>query len=269
MKICVGTVTYRGCHPSYATSMVKLTSNLEFTYLHRRGDWLLERARSILATHFLTETSADVLLWIDADMVFEPDDVREICEQAVDYSVIGGLYMMRHNENASPAARVEEPMSLEGRPRPVRAAWVGTGFLATHRRVFEALAARSDMLPCQSATEGPFWPFYYPMLPEWHGSTYWLGEDVAFCERAREEGFEVYVSPGIQLGHMGGREFRVADMVPPRTVATPRRVVPRVRADGQTVFHLEVRPIGVTPVVDGSNPNMLDLPSPVGAGGGK
>src|SRR5207244_436396 len=119
-----------------------------------------ERARSVLASRFLTETDADVFLWIDADILFDPKAAVELCEQAMDYSIIGGLYMMRHREQAIPAARPREPMSLEGRPRPVRADWVGTGFLATHRRVFEALTERPDVAPCQSPGEETFWPFY-------------------------------------------------------------------------------------------------------------
>ena len=267
MQFCVGTISYRGCHPSHAMSMLRLISEASFsTYLHRRGDWLVERARSIVATHFLTETTADVLLWIDSDIVFEPKDAVEICEQAMDYSVIGGLYMMRHAEQVSPAARVQEPMALEGRPRPVRADWVGTGFLAAHRRVFEALVQRDDMVPCRSADDPPFWPFYYPMMPERDGSRLWLGEDVSFCHRAREAGFEVYVNPAIQVTHMGGREYRVADMVPGRVVATAKRVIPHVSPDGRTTFRLDLRPLPTPDRAAELADAYVDLEAPVGAG---
>jgi GT2 family glycosyltransferase len=35
-----------------------------------------------------------------------------------------------------------------------------------------------------------------------------MGEDYLFCDRARELGFEVWVDPSIELGHMGVQEYK-------------------------------------------------------------
>jgi hypothetical protein len=36
---------------------------------------------------------------------------------------------------------------------------------------------------------------------------HYVGEDYLFCDRAREQGFEVWIDPTIKLGHMGVHEF--------------------------------------------------------------
>jgi hypothetical protein len=35
----------------------------------------------------------------------------------------------------------------------------------------------------------------------------YVGEDYLFCDRARADGFQVWVDPTIKLGHMGVQEY--------------------------------------------------------------
>jgi hypothetical protein len=180
--------------------------------------------------------------------------------------------MMRHDERVMPAAFLEEGVTLplEGHPAPVRAHWIGTGFLAAHRRVFEALVARDDMALCETPGEEPFYPFYYPMLDERGGTTRWLGEDVSFCLRARTEGFQAYLNPGVRLIHVGSRPYRVEDLAPRGKVATPKSIELRRGEKGVVHYHLGYRPVDPSENPTIAEDGSFDLGAvPIGGFGGE
>jgi len=62
---------------------------------------------------------------------------------------------------------------------------VGMGFCLIKRRVFEELGASN------------LWPFAEIMGV--NGK--YQGEDITFCARAREKGFEIYLDPNVKVMH--------------------------------------------------------------------
>src|ERR1700676_1726802 len=91
------TSTYAGSifHPQRA---VRSLPNLNLTVLMRDGDALITRARANLVTLFLNDPTATHLLFVDADIGFEPDQVFRLIESGAD--VVAGVYPIKRVNSA-------------------------------------------------------------------------------------------------------------------------------------------------------------------------
>ncbi len=218
MKVYLGTPVYRGMQLAFHNCILKLEkrvaqSKMELVYGYVDDDPDISRARNVAASAFL-KSDCDVLLSIDSDIWFRPGDAMSLCRKAESWDIMGGLYMVRSLKNKQPAPLIGIGQSITLAPgeEPIEVQFLATGFMAVHRRVFEKLA---ETLPlCQQSTPLPFWPFYMPFSIPWPGEGHlYLSEDYAFCQRAREAGFKIWLDPSIRLGHIGQREYRLEDLV--------------------------------------------------------
>lgn len=181
------------------------------------GDALIERSRAIAATRFILDTDCEVLLTIDSDIVFAPEDALEVCRLAMEHDVVCGAYVTRAAERCFPACAFwpDQPVEfIRGQHKAVPIRWAASGFLAVHRRVFEKLAEGLPLCHPDHPLGHRFYPFFTPepyILPE-TGECIYLSEDYAFCERARDAGFTINVDPGTYLLHLGTYAFELADM---------------------------------------------------------
>jgi hypothetical protein len=151
---------------------------------------LLARARNTLVGAFL-DAGDDYLLFTDTDVVFNFADV-ELLVQA-DVPIAGALYFSAAPSSAGePWCTALEAVGDEGfkplqdipsEPRTVDA--VGMGLTLIRRDVLEALAPVKKL-----------WPF--AETDEERG----FGEDVTFCLRAKEAGFETTLVPAARVGHI-------------------------------------------------------------------
>ncbi len=188
------------------------------------GDAMVQRARAICATRFLEEpqlADADVLLSIDTDIEFLPQDAIQICEQAMEHSIVAGLYVSRgRGPRCKPTSHwaagteVRFGVGKHSDPTPVEILWGAGGFIAIHRRVFERLAQDIPVCHPKDASLRHI-PFYDPFPVETTSGIIELSEDYAFCERARRVGFPTYLNPAVRLAHWGVEPHRIEDMFVP------------------------------------------------------
>jgi GT2 family glycosyltransferase len=153
---------------------------------------LISRPRNLLVGAFLVQPQFTHFLWVDTDIVFTPEDVEALLEAKK--PIVSGLYFGRDiDTEVWPVAlkwdKDEQKFlryrgKLEG-DRPIRMGAVGMGFCLIEREVLEKLET-SDL-----------WP--YAEIEYGKGS---LSEDVTFCMRAREKGFEAFVLPSARVGHV-------------------------------------------------------------------
>jgi hypothetical protein len=243
MKIYIGSPVYRDVSMRFhgaiqrlerAINKMELEAKLkgeeplhQVTYGYIPGDADVGRARNIAASIFLRE-GHDVLLTIDSDIWFRPEDALRICEEAMTRDIVGGLYMVRSVFNSQPAPLIDidKEIIMAAGQEPVEAKYLATGFMAVHRRVFEKLA---DGLPlCMQTTPYPFWPFYLQYAIPWPNDGHlYLSEDYAFCQRARDAGFKIWLDPSIRLGHVGNYEFRLEDLLTEFPSPMPMKIVQR------------------------------------------
>lgn len=190
---------------------------IEFTDGTVVGDAAVDRARSIVGSTFL-RSDADVMISIDSDIWFRPVDAISLAEKAMDYDIIGALYMTR-KINTQPAIMLPagEGVSFDPDAKPVETPFVSGGFTAVHRRVFERLSLELPLCHQGWSDRGAdtsFWPFNMPLVIPWgpEGHIY-LPDDWAFVQRAKDAGFKVWLDPSIRLGHVGMYMYTLEDLI--------------------------------------------------------
>jgi len=170
------------------------------------GCSVVTRARNMIAEQFL-KSDCEHLLFIDADMTFEPEDVLRLLVWNQDKGVVAGAYEARKEGkvyiltlDSKDNAVIMDDMGL------VRAKRAATGFMMIQKRVFTKLAElHPEWLHKDNAdpTKTLHAFFDFACTPEGY-----VGEDFLFCQRAIDAGFEVWIDPTIKLGHMGIHEFK-------------------------------------------------------------
>lgn len=214
--VYIGSAIWREVVALHMKSLIPLLLDNHYGYYPQVGDALVERARAMSATYFLRETKGEVHLSLDSDIVeFTKDAIDQMCEQTRKYDIVAAAYICRATARTFPSSFLEEGTRVEFNkdPTPVPVKWAATGCMAVHRRVFEKMA---ETMPLLHESDGPraFYPFYQSMIwdePEIDEKIL-LSEDFAFCQRAKELGFGVYINPSIRLGHMGAYVHRIEDM---------------------------------------------------------
>lgn len=245
-SIYLGPAYGRYIEPDHIQSMQRLLLNAKqpVMYAPAWNDALLCRARSKTATHFLTETECDVHVSIDSDIVFAPESVAMIAQQAHELQApVAALYVTRAAGALCKPTSVFEtdvPIEFGTDPTPVPIKWAATGFLATPRVVFETLAR--DLPLCHPSEWWKFYPFYQPFVVDGIDGPNYLSEDYAFCERARRAGFAIYLNPAIRLLHLGQHPFRLEDLGQPEPPAVPVRTT--YLADGRYRHERAIHPGG-------------------------
>ncbi len=197
------------------------------------ADSLVQRARNTITRDVLA-TDHEWLLWIDSDIGFPP--AVPLAMLATGLPIIAAPYAKKsyHWDNIGRAARMNDGHLETCGTFPVCNFWpepqtidalntisvldAGTGFLLTHRGVYEemAVAMRDEMLHKAGAHRvneaGEVVEEDVPCFAFWHcqidGAGHYLSEDWLFCRRAQSLGFDVRMYVTDQLVHVGPHPFR-------------------------------------------------------------
>ena len=95
--------------------------------------------------------------------------------------------------------------------------YAGTGFLLVRREVYEMIQRELHLPLCNERFGGrPMVPYFQPMShPDSPGSEttghWYLAEDFAFCERARQAGFKIFADTRVRLMHYGNYGYSWED----------------------------------------------------------
>ena len=198
----------------FALSLAKFTSickehGVQVAFGSVCGCSVVSRARNLLVDQFLNTDCTD-LLFIDADINFEPEDVIRLLAWTSRYPIVGGVPRARKEERTYIATLDEgegKTLTMDSMGL-VRVTRLATAFMMVKREVFETLIDAH-----------PEWQYFDEKYAE-NGKTLYsifdfkstlkgyIGEDFLFCDRARAHGFEAWVDPTIKLGHMGITEYK-------------------------------------------------------------
>ena len=218
----------------YAASLFKLQqtirrySGLTLKVLFKDGDALITRARASLLSQFLDDEAATHLLFLDADIGFEPEQVLRLIECGAD--MCAAVYpvkridwdRMRRSVEAAipdPAAaalryvfEVDDPNAVIEKAGFVKVRYTGTGFLMIRRCALEKMCARHPELQYKrdhsvddSTASDKRFALFESMIAE--DGTY-LSEDFAFCKRWTDMGGEIWADLRSTLSHVGPMTFR-------------------------------------------------------------
>jgi hypothetical protein len=180
-------------------------------YLVRQvhGYGAVDQARNQLASDALAE-GYDELMWIDADMGFSADDVDLL--RSHDLPLTCGIGVKK-NARALACHLLPDTEKVvfgaDGGLLEIR--YAGAAFLHTRRELYEAVREHEKLPLCNERFGRPLTPYFAPLIiPDGDGRWY-LGEDFAFCERARRSGFAVMADTRVRLDHIGRYAFSWED----------------------------------------------------------
>jgi hypothetical protein len=162
----------------------------------------IDFARSSMATRALAD-GFDELLWIDDDIVFDPDDVERIRASAHPF-VAGPCAKRGVPSFAFDVLPGTESLKFGQGGGIVDVLFVGMGFVYTRREIYEAIAAE---LPVCSAGATSIIPYFIPFVLATDAGHKYLSEDFAFCERTRRAGYRILLDTRIRLYHLGSHRY--------------------------------------------------------------
>ena len=196
--ICVP--SYDKQEPAFAKSLREVKSQHTITVLER-WHMPIEKARNELVEAFLALRSCAYptveppthLLFVDDDMVFEPDDIDVLV--GLNKDIVGALCFVRDPPYQPTMLKRNDPRCKlsneygyiyeyeEDRLYEVDA--TGCGFLLIKRDVLLDTAEHKTVHP-----------------GKWFDRFWNLAEDYSFCWKARSAGYKIHVYTGIQVGHV-------------------------------------------------------------------
>lgn len=169
----------------------------------------IDQARSQMATDALA-AGFDELMWIDADIGFEPDAVDRL--RAHRRAVVSALYPKKGQRALACYVLPSTEKIVFGQEGGlVELRYAATGFLLTHASVYRAVQEREQLPACNQRFGLPLVPYFLPMIvPDGDGHWY-LGEDFAFFERLRRCGYAILADTTIRLRHIGSYGYSWED----------------------------------------------------------
>ena len=219
----------------YSNSLLKLQQacfqkQVPLSVKNILGDALIVRARQNLMAHFMENKDATHLLYIDADIGFEPDQVFRLLDFGAD--IAAAAYPVKNvnwrkvaelakagNDRLASAAldyvvEFADPshIRIERGFAQVRAA--GTGFLMVRRQAIERMAkhypdlAYSADLVLNDELKGSKWRYSFFNCFVDKPTGVFLSEDYSFCRRWTDMGGEIWLDLSSALTHAGTAYFQ-------------------------------------------------------------
>jgi hypothetical protein len=236
-KVFIATPMYGGlCIGGYTEGLLNcvqtfMKNRMQMYYGYMTNESLITRARNTLAYDFL-DTDATHLMFIDADITFNPEDIVRMVN--ADKDIICGLYPKKEINWKTVAEAVKQGVEYQELPNytgsfvvnpvggaaefkgnlnePIEIDNGGTGFMLIKRNVFEVLKDKvptytSDMILIvdKNPVKKIIHEYFATSIDE--ESNRLLSEDYHFCKISRQAGFKVYAAPWAKLSHSGTYNF--------------------------------------------------------------
>jgi hypothetical protein len=234
-RVLIGTPLHSGAHPAYIASLDGTMSRLATQGwlgkpLFQTGS-ILPLLRNGIAAEFLYQTDADVLFWIDGDHGWDASDAASVLEATQRLPIVGGVYRKKPHrlseldweaiekaaEGIVPYANLQFigqdlnfdflPEDVDGEKgyvgptktiygrKFVRAAHLGTGFLAVTREALVHIANQTSI----ETVQGGMKIFFNTKVK----NNLFQGEDFFFSDLAREAGLELWLDTESHIEHYG------------------------------------------------------------------
>jgi hypothetical protein len=145
---------------------------------------------------FQGQVEYDVMMWIDSDVIFRPDDFFRLLESPHD--VTAGLYMMEDmthlaavkdwNEDffkKDGAFKFLRPEDVQGAPEYMPVAYAGMGWMMIRKGVVEDIK----------------YPWFWSPLETIGDFVDMNSEDVSFCKALTAAGHQVHIDTKLRVGH--------------------------------------------------------------------
>jgi hypothetical protein len=230
--ICIATPCYGGqVFQNYLLSIVKLIYacqqlDINLSFIIRGGDSLIPRTRNSIVAEFLASPDYTHLLWVDADIGFEPTAVLRLLQYDTD--VAAGVYPMKSLAipDTVPADMTREEFLIRYSRYPfnpnngrvtidedgfVEVLDAPTGLMMLRREAllkmvdaYPDLRIVADAMPGLEHIADQIEQYnyrFFDVMTEENGR--YLSEDYAFCRRWQKIGGQIFVDVTSKLTHQG------------------------------------------------------------------
>jgi hypothetical protein len=188
------------------------------------GDSLVTRARNNLAHLFYkssTNDETDFCLWLDCDILFEPEAVLQMLALNLDFVTAPYSKKALHQDRIAESARLNLPndrmMASAGTPNvnwlahpircdvPMPVLEAGSGFWLTKRKVYTQMIESLDITFKRCNDEKHYGDEGYDFFRVgiWPETKEYLSEDWWFCREWRKLGGTVYCCFWVKTNHIG------------------------------------------------------------------
>lgn len=209
---CYGGIMYE----NLVTSLIKFSSyaqyiGMKFNLDTMVNESLIPRGRNHLAAKMLENKDTTHLMFIDADIGFEPEHIFKLLLH--DKDIIGGLYPKKslptdYVVNVSPDA-VDDKGHVQSKDNGlISVSRLGTGFMLIKRNVLEKhmVAYPNTKFTNNIGMDAKYNPYCYTFFDCWitqDENREFVSEDWGFCIKSRVIGIQSYADPSIRLNHTG------------------------------------------------------------------
>ncbi len=153
---------------------------------------LVYTARNDLATYAMKE-GFDYVLWLDSDMVFEPNLLERLLKHMNDETkMVTGIYYKRRPPYSPVLFKTMEPRSNGGWNFSDYEDYPEKGLFEVGACGFGCVLMATEVILDVQIKHGYL---FHPMNSG--------GEDISFCWRARQCGYKIMCDPEIICGHVG------------------------------------------------------------------
>ncbi len=192
-------------------------------------DSLITRSRNTLVSQFLNTPEATHLLFVDADICFEAEQVYEMLR--FDREFVAGIYPLKVIDWSNPAikraATAREPFPAapllyvgtlctenerEREGRFATAIYCGGGFMLLKRQVIERMIAAypesryNSVHAYSNAKTAESYALFDCMIDKDTGA--YVSEDFGFCQKWRDIGGRIWLDTEGKLTHIGSYNFQ-------------------------------------------------------------
>lgn len=212
--------------PSFNRNLMEMqNTSLDYLYMMAEVESIIVGLARNMLVNIAKDHKADVVLFIDND-VLVPPNTHQIIARALERGVCSGMYFARRPPYTPQIFKLAEgeeyekdalywplmdiPPDNEGL---FEADAIGFGCVAIRIDVFETLVqyheskfkAAGDLIRSKATEDNNFESiaFIVERLSPWFEFLNKRGEDIYFCERAREAGITIWVDPTVKCLHLG------------------------------------------------------------------
>jgi len=197
-SVTIGTPHNRDLTPEFVISLIGMLRgnplNLAVAFYQ---SCLVHVGRNVIAQ----QAQTDYLLFVDSDIEFPVWGLERLISHNKD--IVGGMYFRKASPHFPLVYKFKnwEHECIQNPPSELfKCDGLGTGFLLIKKKVLTALFDKKFV-----AKNG--FPFNFMQKPNGQD----IGEDLAFCIRARKKGFKIWCDPSIPLLHVGDKHFGSKD----------------------------------------------------------
>ena len=201
------------CYTGSITCETALALNREMYHAYKRnwayevqfyqGNPIISYARNWMVRQFL-ESDATDMVFVDSDVGFAGGTLCRLAEYPVD--IVGAAYPYRNESGEFPIRYIEERTELWADPATglIEVAGLPAGCLKMSRSCLEAMVKAHPEL-MYADMEGKETASLFEFTRE--GGQF-FGEDWAFCNLARKDGFKVWLDPELDMTHTGIKVYK-------------------------------------------------------------